>query len=212
MIHRFVFNPFLENTYVVDMGNKEAVVIDPGCQTRREKQELEAYIREKELVVRYTLNTHLHVDHIYGNEMLKELFASESIANISDQIPREITEKPIRRRYWPFADIEPQIDRYVKDGDKLIVGENEIHILETPGHSPGGLSYHIPKLKMVFVGDLLEKAKLGTLEYIYSDKEQMKQSVKKILELPQETLVYYGHGDFSSIKQEKCDLGTDLEH
>ena len=212
MIHRFVFNPFLENTYVVDMGNKEAVVIDPGCQTRREKQELENFLRENQLNVRYCLNTHLHVDHIYGNELLKENFGALSVASIKDQIPREITEKPIRRRYWPFADIEPQIDRYVKDGDRLVVGENEIHILETPGHSPGSLSYYIPKLKMVFVGDLLEKSKLGTLEYIYSDKEQMKQSVKKILELPQETLIYYGHGNFSSIKQEKRDLGTDLEH
>lgn len=209
MIHRFVFNPFLENTYVVNMGNGEAIVVDPGCQTRREKQELENFLRENQLNVRYCLNTHLHVDHIYGNELLKETFGALSVASIKDQISREITEKPIRRRYWPFADIEPQIDRYVKDGDKLIVGENEIHILETPGHSPGSLSFYIPALEAVFVGDLLEKSSRGTLQYIYSSAEQMEQSIKKILELPLKTAIYYGHGDFSSIKAERSDLGTD---
>ena len=209
MIHRFVFNPFLENTYVVNMGNGEAIVVDPGCQTRREKQELENFLRENQLNVRYCLNTHLHVDHIYGNELLKENFGALSVASIKDQIPREITEKPIRRRYWPFADTEPKVDVYVNDGDRLVVGENEIHILETPGHSPGSLSFYIPALEAVFVGDLLEKSSRGTLQYIYSSAEQMEQSIKKILELPLKTAIYYGHGDFSSIKAERSDLGTD---
>lgn len=209
MIHRFVFNPFLENTYVVNMGNGEAIVVDPGCQTRREKQELENFLRENQLNVRYCLNTHLHVDHIYGNELLKENFGALSVASIKDQIPREITEKPIRRRYWPFADTEPKVDVYVNDGDRLVVGENEIHILETPGHSPGSLSFYIPALEAVFVGDLLEKSSRGTLQYIYSSAEQMEQSIKKILELPLKTAIYYGHGDFSSIKTERSDLGTD---
>lgn len=209
MIHRFVFNPFLENTYVVNMGNGEAIVVDPGCQTRREKQELENFLRENQLNVRYCLNTHLHVDHIYGDELLKENFGALSVASIKDQIPREITEKPIRRRYWPFADTEPKVDVYVNDGDRLVVGENEIHILETPGHSPGSLSFYIPALEAVFVGDLLEKSSRGTLQYIYSSAEQMEQSIKKILELPLKTAIYYGHGDFSSIKTERSDLGTD---
>ena len=209
MIHRFVFNPFLENTYVVNMGNGEAIVVDPGCQTRREKQELENFLRENQLNVRYCLNTHLHVDHIYGDEVLKENFGALSVASIKDQIPREITEKPIRRRYWPFADTEPKVDVYVNDGDRLVVGENEIHILETPGHSPGSLSFYIPALEAVFVGDLLEKSSRGTLQYIYSSAEQMEQSIKKILELPLKTAIYYGHGDFSSIKTERSDLGTD---
>lgn len=209
MIHRFVFNPFLENTYVVDMGNKEAVVIDPGCQTRREKQELENFLRENQLNVRYCLNTHLHVDHIYGNELLKENFGALSVASIKDQIPREITEKPIRRRYWPFADTEPKVDVYVNDGEQLKVGNHEILILETPGHSPGSLSFYIPALEAVFVGDLLEKSSRGTLQYIYSSAEQMEQSIKKILELPLKTAIYYGHGDFSSIKAERSGLGTD---
>lgn len=209
MIHRFVFNPFLENTYVVDMGNGEAIVVDPGCQTRREKQELENFLRENQLNVRYCLNTHLHVDHIYGNELLKENFGALSVASIKDQIPREITEKPIRRRYWPFADTEPKVDVYVNDGEQLKVGNHEILILETPGHSPGSLSFYIPALEAVFVGDLLEKSSRGTLQYIYSSAEQMEQSIKKILELPLKTAIYYGHGDFSSIKAERSDLGTD---
>ena len=209
MIHRFVFNPFLENTYVVNMGNGEAIVVDPGCQTRREKQELENFLRENQLNVRYCLNTHLHVDHIYGNELLKENFGALSVASIKDQIPREITEKPIRRRYWPFADTEPKVDVYVNDGEQLKVGNHEILILETPGHSPGSLSFYIPALEAVFVGDLLEKSSRGTLQYIYSSAEQMEQSIKKILELPLKTAIYYGHGDFSSIKAERSGLGTD---
>lgn len=209
MIHRFVFNPFLENTYVVNMGNGEAIVVDPGCQTRREKQELENFLRENQLNVRYCLNTHLHVDHIYGNELLKETFGALSVASIKDQIPREITERPIRRRYWPFADTEPKVDVYVNDGEQLKVGNHEILILETPGHSPGSLSFYIPALEAVFVGDLLEKSSRGTLQYIYSSAEQMEQSIKKILELPLKTAIYYGHGDFSSIKAERSDLGTD---
>ena len=209
MIHRFVFNPFLENTYVVNMGNGEAIVVDPGCQTRREKQELENFLRENQLNVRYCLNTHLHVDHIYGNELLKENFGALSVASIKDQIPREITEKPIRRRYWPFADTEPKVDVYVNDGEQLKVGNHEILILETPGHSPGSLSFYIPALEAVFVGDLLEKSSRGTLQYIDSSAEQMEQSIKKILELPLKTAIYYGHGDFSSIKAERSGLGTD---
>ncbi|MBO5422812.1 MAG: MBL fold metallo-hydrolase [Fibrobacteraceae bacterium] len=191
------------------MGNGEAIVVDPGCQTRREKQELENFLRENQLNVRYCLNTHLHVDHIYGNELLKENFGALSVASIKDQIPREITERPIRRRYWPFADTEPKVDVYVNDGEQLKVGNHEILILETPGHSPGSLSFYIPALEAVFVGDLLEKSSRGTLQYIYSSAEQMEQSIKKILELPLKTAIYYGHGDFSSIKAERSDLGTD---
>lgn len=191
------------------MGNGEAIVVDPGCQTRREKQELENFLRENQLNVRYCLNTHLHVDHIYGNELLKENFGALSVASIKDQIPREISEKPIRRRYWPFADTEPKVDVYVNDGEQLKVGNHEILILETPGHSPGSLSFYIPALEAVFVGDLLEKSSRGTLQYIYSSAEQMEQSIKKILELPLKTAIYYGHGDFSSIKAERSGLGTD---
>lgn len=209
MVKHFVFSPFLENTYVVSMGNGEAVVVDPGCQTRREKQELESYLRQENLLVRYSLNTHLHVDHIYGNEMLKDLFGALSVANEKDQIPRELTEKPKRRQYWPFADTEPSIDLYVKEGDKLIVGENEIQIFEVPGHSPGSLLFYFPSFKMVFLGDLLEKGRLGTLEYIYSDPLAMKSSVKKVLQLPEDTTIYYGHGESSSIREEKRDLRTD---
>ncbi len=225
-VQTFVFNPFLENTYVVFSENRCAIVIDPGCQTRKEQALLETFLRDLKLDVRFVLNTHLHVDHIYGNEMLSEKFGALIYASAADCIarPEPVTR---RRQYWPFSDTEPTITQYITAKNQSVITEqiatflfsdltttyhleNEysrlFQILKTPGHSEGGLSFYFPTANSIFVGDVLENGNWGSLQYIYSDFEKMKCSVQKLFALPPETIIYFGHGESCTIEKEQIAL------
>lgn len=200
-IQSFVFNPFRENTFVIYEG-KESIVIDPGCQTRKEQAELENFLVENKLSVSFVLNTHLHVDHIYGNQMLSEKFSAKVFAHARDDIERKepLTRK---RQYWPFSDTRAHISEWISESSELSFSDSKIQILETPGHSAGSLSFYFPKEKIVFVGDVLERGALGSLEYIYSDERAMRHSAEKLLTLPGEVRLFFGHGESCTVEEER---------
>ena len=201
-IKTFTFNPFLENTYVLWTDSKKCIIIDPGSQTRREKQELLDFLSENQLSVLFVFNTHLHIDHIYGNDLLSEKYNAISVASEADQITRN-PGIPKKREYFPFSDTEVHISKYTKEGDVFSLDEKEIHVLETPGHSDGSLSFYIPQAKSVFVGDVLEYGNFGSLKYKYASAEKMKHSVEKLFTLPDDTMIYFGHGKPCLLIEEK---------
>lgn len=214
-VQKFVFNPYIENSYIVfNEGSNEAIAIDPGCYSSSEKKTLGAFLDEAGLSVKIILNTHLHSDHVFGNEFLEKRFGCESNACKLDQIPRAPLapgERPKRRAYWPYLDAEPVISHYISDGDTFDVAGFKVETIATPGHSPGSVSFYFPHEQALFVGDVLEEGKPGSLEFIHANEADLRHSIARLLELPPETTVYFGHGEPEKLSELAPGLRTFLE-
>ncbi len=140
-IKRFEFNMFPENCYVLWDETLEAVVIDPGCFYEEEKQALKNFIISNGLQVKHLLNTHLHLDHIFGNPFMLKEFGLKAEANQADEF--WIDEAPKQSRMFGFQLQEPPVPlgSYLHDGDIITFGNTELEAIHVPGHSPGSLVY-----------------------------------------------------------------------
>ena len=141
-IKRFEFNMFPVNCYVLWDDTKEAVVIDPGCFYEEEKQALKKFILTNELNVKHLLNTHLHLDHIFGNPFMLKEFGLSAEANKADEY--WIDEAPKQSRMFGFQLQEEPVPlgKYLHDGDIITFGHTKLEAIHVPGHSPGSLVYY----------------------------------------------------------------------
>lgn len=135
-IKRFEFNMFPVNCYVLWDDTKEAVVIDPGCFYEEEKQALKKFILTNELTVKHLLNTHLHLDHIFGNPFMLKEFGLSAEANKADEF--WIDEAPKQSRMFGFQLQEEPVPlgKYLHDGDIITFGHTKLEAIHVPGHSP----------------------------------------------------------------------------
>ena len=140
-IKRFEFNMFPENCYVLWDETNEAVVIDPGCFNDEEKQDLKNFITGNNLNVKHLLNTHLHLDHIFGNPFMLKEFGLKAEANKADEFL--IDEAPKQSRMFGFhlAEAPVPLGKYLHDGDIITFGNTRLEAIHVPGHSPGSLVY-----------------------------------------------------------------------
>ena len=141
-IKRFEFNMFPENCYVLWDETNEAVVIDPGCFNDEEKQDLKNFITGNNLDVKHLLNTHLHLDHIFGNPFMLKEFGLKAEANQADEF--WIDEAPRQSRMFGFHLTEAPVPlgKYLHDGDIITFGNTRLEAIHVPGHSPGSLVYY----------------------------------------------------------------------
>ena len=132
---------FPVNCYVLWDDTKEAVVIDPGCFYEEEKQALKKFILTNELNVKHLLNTHLHLDHIFGNPFMLKEFGLSAEANKADEY--WIDEAPKQSRMFGFQLQEEPVPlgKYLHDGDIITFGHTKLEAIHVPGHSPGSLVY-----------------------------------------------------------------------
>ena len=142
-IKRFEFNMFPENCYVLWDETNEAVVIDPGCFYEEEKQALKNFITKNGLNVKHLLNTHLHLDHIFGNPFMLKEFGLKAEANQADEF--WIDEAPKQSRMFGFQLQEAPVPlgTYLHDGDIITFGNTKLEAIHVPGHSPGSLVYYL---------------------------------------------------------------------
>lgn len=197
---RLVVGPLQVNCFILaDEKTKEAVVIDPGDDA----QDILGIIREKELKVKYIVNTHGHFDHVGANKSIKEATGAELLIHEGDApvlalAPRQSAAfgmKPVS---------SPPADRYVKHGDVITAGEVSLKILHTPGHSPGGIS--LLEQGMVFTGDALFAGSIGRSDFPGGDLMTLLGSIKThLMTLPDDTKVFSGHGHASTIGEERED-------
>ena len=198
-IERFIAGPIDANNYLVwDEASKEAVLID--CSDYRE--DIIQRIKEESLNIKYILLTHGHFDHILGlNEMNKVLKSKVGISSLDAPLLESVSEMCA---FFGLPPEEPQkYDFFVdKNEEELSIGNIDIKVLNTSGHTKGGVSYLIDDC--VFTGDTLFQGSYGRVDLPGGNFNEIKNSIKNILfELPQETKVYPGHGDFSAIEYEK---------
>lgn len=204
-IKTFVFNHFGENTYVVyDTNSLKCAIIDPGCFFEQEKQELKKFIVEKDLVVDSVLFTHCHLDHAFGARFIATEFPQVKIcAHKSEQIfIDDALDQSLR--FGINMEQPPQITNYITDGDIIHIGEVNLQVIFTPGHSPGGLCFYSEENGILFSGDVLFANSVGRSDMPGGNHNILIDGItKKLLALPDQTIVYCGHGPSTTIKNER---------
>ena len=203
-IKRFECNPFGENTYIIwDSVNKEAAIIDPGMITPEEMNAVEKCMTVNNLVPKYILLTHGHIDHTFGVDGLKTRYDLPVLMHKADA-PFAQNRQQQANMFHLHATLKPlEIDRFINSGSKLQLGEEQIEVIETPGHSLGGVCYYVPAGTFVLTGDTLFRGTVGRTDFIGGNHHQIVDSIKsKLLALPESTIVYPGHGPATTIGQE----------
>lgn len=202
----FAVNPLEVNCYVVSDDTKEAVIIDCGCFHPDEWAEIKNYIVKEQLKVVHLLNTHLHFDHIMGVPMVYNDLGLAPEANKNDLSIYNNVEKQISTFINMNVDqIEmPPLGRELRDGNTIEFGTHSFMVIQTPGHTKGGVCFYCKEENALFTGDTLFQCSIGRTDLEGGCYEDIIQSVKeRLLVLPPETKVYPGHGPSSSIEFER---------
>jgi hydroxyacylglutathione hydrolase len=202
-ITTFTFNPFAENTYVLEDENGECCIVDPGMVDEIEDSELFQYISSQGLRVKFLLNTHCHIDHILGNASVKStygvgLWTSEKELLMLDRGPSASLMWNIPYR------LSPQPDRFINEGNTIEFGSTKLDILFVPGHSPGHLAFVHHRDKTIIGGDVLFKGSIGRTDLPGCNLADLISSIRdKFYTLSDDYIVYPGHGEPTTIGDEK---------
>lgn len=205
-IKKFEFNPFGEATYLVwDTPSLDAMVIDPGMANTRERDEFDEFVRARHLHLTQMVNTHLHLDHTFGNDWLRERYALMTQANEGDASLGARRAEQARMFGMHSPAITPlTVERNLSDGDVVKVGDASFTVLQVPGHSPGSIALYDAAAGIVFTGDALFKGSIGRTDLTGGDYATLLHSIRtKLLTLPPATVVYPGHGPSTTIGEEK---------
>jgi glyoxylase-like metal-dependent hydrolase (beta-lactamase superfamily II) len=204
-VHKFVFNAFQENTYVVSDSSKNCVIIDPGCYDSHERRELFDFIAKHELKPLALLNTHGHIDHVMGNAAVVSEF----------QVPYYLHELdlPTMRAVAGYSHLygfegyvpSPEPTHLLEDGQELVFGEIRLRVIFGPGHAPGHVAFYSEEEKFVINGDILFRGSFGRTDLPGGDFNTLRHTIVHVMfKLPEDTVVYSGHGPETTIGFEKA--------
>ena len=202
--HSFEFSPFAENTYVVFADNGDCAIFDPGCYAPEEKARLKSYIEENGLTPRMLINTHCHLDHVFGNRFVYDTWGLLPILH-KDEIPYLEKFPDICRTYGiPGGEPSPMPEQFLNDGDEVQIGDIKLEVMLTPGHSPASLSFYNREEGWILAGDVLFYESIGRTDLPGGDHQTLLDSIRtRLFTLPGETLVYPGHGPTTTIRHEQ---------
>jgi len=203
-IEKMTFNPFQENTYVLYDETKDCIIIDPGCYDKNEETKLIQFIEAKGLKVKKLVNTHGHIDHVLGNFFVSEEYRVDLYAH--EKIVGQLESIPNYSKLYGFNayKMSPQPKHYLKEGDKLTFGNSELEVMFCPGHAPDHIVFYHKEQNFVINGDVLFQGSYGRVDLPGGDFETLKKSItEKMFALPDETVVYCGHGGETTIGREK---------
>lgn len=203
-IKRFEFNMFPVNCYLLYDNTGEAVIIDPGCYFPEEKEFIRDYIQSKGLTVKHMLCTHLHLDHVFGCQFIKDTFGVGIEANPADEYWLEQAPQQARTFGLHIQDMNLKIDKHILDGDIIKFGNLELEAICVPGHSPGSLAFYCKEKKLLFSGDILFQGSIGRADLQGGNFEELKENIcNRLFVLPEDVTVYPGHGPSTTIEYEK---------
>jgi len=194
-VKKLVVGQLQTNCYLVfDEKKSEAIIIDPGDNA----EYIMRILNDLDVKPTKIVATHGHFDHILAVNELKLAYKIPFLMSKKD----EVLLKWMRKSCKFFTEFDsgppPKIDKYL---NKLLeVGDLKFEIIETPGHSPGSISLYSNKLGVVFVGDVIfAGGGVGRTDFSYSSQKDLEESIKKLLKLPKNTIVYSGHGAETTI-------------
>ena len=199
----FVFSPIQENTYVLYNDKNECIIIDPGCYSPEEKEELVAFINEKRLIPKMLLNTHCHLDHVFGNKFIAENYSLTLQLHPLEEEMLAMAPASGLMFDMPFDNYQGNFT-YLNDGQKIVLGDDELEIIHAPGHSPGSIFFYCKAQQFIIGGDVLFNGSIGRTDLPKGDHQTLIKSIKrKIFVLPDDVIVYSGHGEKTTIGNEK---------
>lgn len=182
-----------------DEISREAIVVDPGDDV----SEIVAILKRHGLTAKMIVITHAHIDHIGGAEALRRVTGAPVYMHEAD---RALSDRMDMQAAWLGVETPPNpgIDTPAREGDLLRAGSIEARVLHTPGHTPGSISLYIPLENKVIAGDTLFRGSIGRTDLPGGDTAQIGRSIRgKLYVLPEDTIVFPGHGDTTSIGDEK---------
>lgn len=202
-IAQFTFNAFQENSYVLFDETKECVIIDPGCYEKAEQLELQNFIQENDLKVVKLLNTHCHIDHVLGNFFVKETYKVDLYIHKEDEATLRSVDSYASSYGFPMYQ-ETTADHFLKEGDVVIFGNSKLEVLFVPGHAPGHIVFLNKEQNFCINGDVLFQRSIGRTDLPGGNHETLLKNIReKMFVLPDDVVVFTGHGPSTTIGEEK---------
>jgi hydroxyacylglutathione hydrolase len=202
-IKQFMCNPYQENSYLLYDETGECVIIDPGMQTAAEQNELVNWIRERKLTPVLLLNTHCHIDHVFGNKFVFDNWS------LKPQFHKG--ELPVLQAVPGYApqmgmhyELSPEPEVFLAETGIVSFGNSELELIFAPGHSPAHLCFYAKADKFLIGGDVLFYNSIGRTDLPGGNHQQLLKNIReKLFVLPDDIKVYPGHGQPTSIGFEK---------
>ena len=203
-IKSFTFGPFSENTFLLWDVSGECVVIDPGCSNAAEQKTMLAFLGAHSLNLKYILNTHCHLDHVWGNRFFKERFKIPLLCPKGEEKNLEMAEMSAKLYGIPGFEPSPEPDQWFEAGEKISFGNIVLETLFVPGHTAGHVAFYHPESKRLFSGDVLFSGSVGRTDFPGGSMPVLMNSIFKVLmPLGEEVEVYSGHGPMTTLGEEK---------
>lgn len=202
-IKRFTVNMLQENCYVVSDETKECAIIDCGAFYEEERQAIVDYIRENGLQPKHLLSTHGHLDHNFGNDTIyKEFNLKIEVSERDENFIKEVDEQSKFFGNMSFDINMPPIGHFFEENEEIRIGNHSLKVIETPGHSRGSVCFYSSNDHVLFAGDTLFRGSIGRTDLTGGSMMMIIQSLRIICQLPDETVVYPGHGYETTIGEE----------
>lgn len=202
-VKAFTFSPVQENTYLLFNEQGHTIMMDPGCYFPEERDVLQNFIIQNRLEPKLLLNTHCHLDHVFGNKWIHETWGL--LLHIHEKEKKVLDFAPASGLMWnlPFDNYNAELV-YLKEGETLQWGDDELELIFAPGHSPGHLCFYCRKQGFLIGGDVLFRESIGRTDLPGGDFNTLINSIRsRLFALPDETIVYSGHGPATTIGHEK---------
>lgn len=202
-VHSFVFNAFQENTYVVYDENGLCAIIDPGISNRDEELSFTSFIKQNRLKPVALYNTHCHIDHVLGNHFIYEEYGL--IPQFHEgEVPVLVAVENMAPMYGFQYETSPIPEKFLTENQVVILGDYTLQLLFVPGHSPAHLCFYSRENGFVIGGDVLFRNSIGRTDLPGGNHQQLLDNIRqKMYTLPDDTVVYPGHGPTTTIGFEK---------
>lgn len=203
-IHSFTFNGFQENTYVISGDSNSCVIIDPGCYDRSEQQELAGFIQQNGWTVKAVWNTHCHIDHILGNAFCCETYGVELWAHKEELFTLSMAERSAQMYGLSGFVGSPQPTQWFEDQQQLAIDDIRFSVIFGPGHCVGHVAFYSAEEHFLIGGDILFRGSFGRTDLPGGSMDVLKKTIhERMFTLPDNTVVYPGHGPATTIGEEK---------
>lgn len=197
------FNPVQENTYIVFNEKKECIIIDPGCYYDNEKEALSVAVEKNNLRPVMLLNTHCHLDHVFGNKFIAEKYKLSLQLHKAEEPMLKMAPASGLMFNLPFDNYSGEFI-FLEEGDIITLGTDKLEVIHAPGHSPGSVCFYCKEQKFIIGGDVLFYNSIGRTDLPSGNHAHLLQSIKqKLFALPDDVKVFSGHGVETSIGYEK---------
>ena len=196
------FNPVQENTYVIYNEFNECIIIDPGCYFEQEKEELQSFIEKSKLQPKMLLNTHCHLDHVFGNKFISEAYELTLQIHAKEEALLQMAPSSGLMFDLPFDNYTGKLI-FIKEGDIISLRDDQLEVIHAPGHSPGSVCFYCARQKFIIGGDVLFYRSIGRTDLPGGSHEDLIRNIKgKLFKLPPDVKVYSGHGPETTIGDE----------